>query len=117
MAQSTEEIVEQARKLGRMLAENDRVQAFRQARQEVERDADAKKLLADYEDRSRKIHQLTVENKPIEAEDKRALADLESRLVASDLLQTLVRTQADYVEVMRKVHTAIDAHGQADAPG
>lgn len=103
-----QDLLNQARALGEALAAHPTVQAYYRAQQAVRSDASARRLLQDYQAQLDRLHTLEAEQKPIEVADKHRLRDLETQVAGHDALKTLMRTQADYVDLMSRVNRAID---------
>lgn len=103
-----QELLEQARKLGEMLAASPRVAAFVAAREAVDADPAAGRLLGEFAAQSERIRRLELERKPIEVADKHKLADLERQIAGHEALKRLMRAQADYVDLMNRVHRAME---------
>ncbi|GMU84169.1 MAG: hypothetical protein AMXMBFR47_40390 [Planctomycetota bacterium] len=101
-------LLDQARALGRSIAAHPRVKAFLDARDQIGRDPAAQKMLVDYQQAVEKIHQLEAENKPIEVGDKHRVRDLEAQMSGNEAIKALMRSQADYVELMTQVNRAME---------
>jgi cell fate (sporulation/competence/biofilm development) regulator YlbF (YheA/YmcA/DUF963 family) len=102
-----QDIIRLAQELGNRIAEHSRTKSFVAAAQQVEQDKDASEILHQYEQALGRIQQLEAEGKPIEVADKHAVRELEGKLRSNDTLKNLMKTQADYMELMRQVDTAI----------
>ncbi|TWT43730.1 hypothetical protein RAS1_01290 [Phycisphaerae bacterium RAS1] len=107
--QGIENLLDQARRLGQSIAQNERVQAFFAARDAVHHDPSAQALLKDYMSHVDKLRGLEAGGKPIEVADKHRLGELEQAMAHNDPLKDLMRTQADYVELMTRVNQALEA--------
>lgn len=101
-------LLDQARTLGRAIAAHPRIKAFLEARDQIGRDPAAQKILGTYQQAMEKLQQLEAENKPIEVADKHKIRDLEAEMSANDAIKALMRTQADYVELMTQVNRAME---------
>ena len=112
-----ESIINHATQLGQLLARHERVKSFLAAQKELESDADATKILIEYQQQVQKIQAQTEENKPIEVDDKRRLEQLQGKLVANEVLKKLTAAQADYVQLMNQVNSAIESHLQREQKG
>lgn len=112
-----EDILELASKLGKRIAGDERTQAFTRARQALDANIEARQMLADYEQTQRKVAQLEASGKPIEPDDKRKLVELHTKVVGNEVLKTLLKSQADFLQMMTLVSQKIDsiALGQGDA--
>ena len=105
-----EAIIQLAERLGKAVADSPQAAALRQAREELDKHADLIQLLKDYQEQADKVGNLEEQNAPIEVEDKQKLRDLREKLLASDAFKKLTVAQVDYVDLMRKVNTAIQKH-------
>ena len=103
-----QELLEQARALGRSIADHAHVQAFMTARKKVDNDADAQRLLKEYSAQARHIRELEVQQRPVEVADKQKLARCEQQMASNDALKELMRAQADYVALMNQVNRAME---------
>lgn len=101
------EIIDQARKLGSMIAQSTQAAKLREAKEALHKDAAATTLLGDYQKQAMKVGQLEEQNKPIEVEDKRKLQELQSKLVSMDVFKKFTAAQVEYIDVMRKVNEAL----------
>jgi cell fate (sporulation/competence/biofilm development) regulator YlbF (YheA/YmcA/DUF963 family) len=101
------EIIEQAGRLGGMIAKSMQATKLREAKEALHKDAAATALLADYQKQAMKVGQLEEQNKPIEVEDKRKLQELQSKLVSMDVFKKFTATQVEYIDLMRKVNEAL----------
>lgn len=107
-----QEIIADAAALGKKIAEHPRSKAFFDAARAVAADADAQKMLRAYQDAADKLQQHEASGKPIEADDKRRLATLQSDMIGNEKLKMMMKAQADYLELMTRVQQAIDAATQ-----
>jgi len=107
-------IVELARQLGKRMASHERTILLKNAQKKLNGDDKAKELMEQYRKQSERIGQLEQEQKPIEVADKHKLRELEQKLSTNDTIADLIRRQADFVEMMRKVKNAIDNELQVE---
>jgi cell fate (sporulation/competence/biofilm development) regulator YlbF (YheA/YmcA/DUF963 family) len=110
-----QELVRDARALGEKLAANPRVKAYFAAQRAVQEDAAAQALLQEYSAHGEHLRQLEAAQKPVEVADKHKMQDLENRVRATESLKELMRTQADYIELMNRVNTAMSEPLNASA--
>jgi cell fate (sporulation/competence/biofilm development) regulator YlbF (YheA/YmcA/DUF963 family) len=103
-----DEVLRQAKSLGQALAAHPRVAAYIAAQAAVHRDSAARSLLSDYDRHVQHVHSLEVEGKPIEVADKHKLRDLQSGMAGNESLKQLMRTQADYLELMNRIHDVLE---------
>jgi cell fate (sporulation/competence/biofilm development) regulator YlbF (YheA/YmcA/DUF963 family) len=111
-----EEILGQARRLGKLIAQHSRTRAMQQASAALRADADARSLLDEHHRQAEHIRRLESEGRPIEVADKHKLADLEIKVAANPLIMKLMKAQADYVELMQAVNSAIGSQMGPETP-
>lgn len=104
-----DQLLEKATALGREVAADERVQALVAARKSIENDSEAQQLVQDHSDTVARIGKLKQEQKPIEPADKRKLAECEAALAAHPLFKELLKAQTNYLELINRVHQAIEA--------
>lgn len=102
-----EEILELAQKLGATLKNDSRFQALREAENKIEGDADARKLLDDFEAQTQKIMELERAMKPVEVGDKRHLREIHEKVAAHPLIKELVKARMEYADLMSRINRAI----------
>lgn len=107
--QRIDELLEKAHELGQAIAQHERVQTYFTAQQAVRDDPDAQRLLRNYGAHMQHLQQLEVQQQPIEAADRRKAADFETQIAGNDCIKAFMRAQADYVELMNRVNSAISA--------
>jgi len=109
-----DEILDLAGKLGKLIAADPRAKRMSDAHAALEESLDDKRLLSDYEKVQREIHTLEQAGKPIEPDDKRALADLHAKVAGSEVIKALIKAQVDYAELMQAVSQRIEQEATAD---
>ncbi len=107
-----DDIIAAAGELGKKIASHPRTRAFAATARAVATDAEAQALLKKYQDQADRIHQLEQSGRPVEPEDKRRLAALQSDLAVHEKLKEMMRCQADYLDLMNRINQAIDAAAQ-----
>ena len=112
-----DEILDLAEQLGKRIAADPRGQRMIEAQQAVTGNDEARQLLIDYEAAQKKLHELELQQKPIEPEDKRGLADLHAKVVGNDVIKALSKAQVDFAELMSAVSRRIEQHVQSGAAG
>jgi cell fate (sporulation/competence/biofilm development) regulator YlbF (YheA/YmcA/DUF963 family) len=101
------ELLKAAGDLGKLISGQESFRRLRDAEAAVQKDAGTRKLLEDFEKHRAKIEQLESEKKPVEVEDKHEMKRLSDAVHDNARLHELVRAQADYMEMMKKVNDAI----------
>ncbi len=108
-----EDILDLASRLGKQIAADPRGKQMAEARAALEGSLEDRQLLDDYEKQQKKVHELEVGGKAIEPEDKRCLADLHAKVVASPVIKDLLKAQADYVTLMTMVSQRMEQEALA----
>jgi cell fate (sporulation/competence/biofilm development) regulator YlbF (YheA/YmcA/DUF963 family) len=103
-----DEILQLAAKLGATIGNDPKGRAMAEARAQLERSSTDRQLLADYESTQQKLHNLEASGTPIEPDDKRRFADLHGRMISSPAIKSLLKAQADYMELMTVVSQTIE---------
>jgi cell fate (sporulation/competence/biofilm development) regulator YlbF (YheA/YmcA/DUF963 family) len=104
-----QDILDLAHRLGKAIAAHPRYVTLQEARKKARSDAQASRLLKDFQEHARLIARKEAEQKPIEVDEKHKLADLQERIASHDLLKDLMRLQADFSEMMSRVNHAMAA--------
>jgi cell fate (sporulation/competence/biofilm development) regulator YlbF (YheA/YmcA/DUF963 family) len=113
MPESFDDILADARALGKKIAAHPRTKDFLAAARAVAEDREAQNDLKAYQDAVTRIRTLEAQGKPIEPEDKRKAADAERQVAANEKLKAMMKFQADYLELMHRINTAIEESSQA----
>ncbi len=103
-----DKILELAGQLGELIAADPRGERMANAQARLQGSADDRQNLAEYETKQRALHELQVQGKPIEPEDKRALADLHAKVVGSEAIKELSKAQMDFAELMSAISKRIE---------
>ncbi|MFC1479012.1 YlbF family regulator [Planctomycetota bacterium] len=99
-----------AEELGEYIENTEIFKQYKRIHEELISDEDAKKLLQEHQGMFMKIYTLEREGKPIEAEDKHALQEIQERLHQNDMLQEYAAVQADFQDMMNKITNGIYTH-------
>jgi len=101
------QILELADKLGKEIHQSAQASALRESKKELDQHKDILDVIQAYQEQLDKVHKLEQENKPIEVPDKHRLQELHDKLVASEVFKKYTAAQLEYVDLMRKVNTAL----------
>jgi len=105
---TTQEVLEAARRLGRLLREHEARQRLAEVSQALEADADATRLAREYDEHLQMIADKERRGSPIEVEDKRKTESLRQRVASHPLLQRVQMVQMDYMDLVRKVDALVE---------
>jgi cell fate (sporulation/competence/biofilm development) regulator YlbF (YheA/YmcA/DUF963 family) len=113
-------ILEQATKLGEMLASDPRFTKLRELESDVLKDPEKRRLLEDYEKSRVTLELKQREFHPISPEEKKAHAEITKKVHGVPALLELARAQADYAQMMdqvnRTIHEKLRAGMEAEGP-
>ena len=102
-----DDIIPLAQKLGAAIAQSPQAVNLRAARKAVDGQPEVRKLMEDLHKQSEKLVALERENKPVEVEDKHQLQEINDKLVANEVFKKYTVAQVEYVDLMRKVNSAV----------
>lgn len=104
---STQEILDDARKLGEKIAEHDTTRKLERALKALDADTKAQRALNDYHRHIQAIAEKEQQGKPIEVADKKKLTELQNVVVTNAALRDFQVAQMDYMDLLRKVDEAM----------
>lgn len=121
---SEQDILEQASKLGELLAEHDAAKKLESATKAFEADVNSQRAMTDYQRYAQALQQKAQSGGAIEVEDKAKLEELQQAVITNPHLANMQKAEMDYLDLLRKVDSAIvgaggaaaDAMKQAPAP-
>ncbi|MFK7788294.1 MAG: YlbF family regulator [Phycisphaeraceae bacterium] len=108
---SEQDILEQATKLGELIAEHDAAKKMESATKAFEADVTSQRAMADYQRYAQTLQQKAQTGGAIEVEDKRKLEELQQAVITNPLLANMQRAEMDYLDLLRKVDGAIVGSG------
>lgn len=109
------DILEQATKLGELIAEHEATQKLESAAKAFEADAASQQALSEYQRFAQTLQQKAQQGGAIEVEDKQKLEQMQQAVIANPLLANMQRAEMDYLDLLRKVDGAITSAGGAAA--
>ena len=104
---TTQEILEAARQLGKLIAQHDTAKKFEEALRKLQGDIEAQRVLTDYNRHLQKLGEKEAEGKPIEVADKQQLEKLQSAVIRNPTLRDFQVRQMDHLDLMRRVDEAM----------
>lgn len=110
---SEKDILEQATKLGELLAGHDALKQLASATKAFEADINSQRAMTDYQRFAQSLQEKAQQGGAIEIEDKRKLEDLQQAVITNPLLANMQRAEMDYLDLLRKVDGAIVGAGGA----
>jgi len=124
MAVDTPQIMEEAEKLGRIVAQHPAVARYKAAQKAVADDPEAGRLLADMDRQIEALARQEQAGLPITDAQRSALEASQNRVVSHLKIKNWNMAQVDFVDLLRKISQTIQrqlgdqpAAGSAPAPG
>jgi cell fate (sporulation/competence/biofilm development) regulator YlbF (YheA/YmcA/DUF963 family) len=115
MAVDTQQLMDEAEKLGKLVAQHPAVERYKSAQKSVSEDAEASRLLADFERNLAKLDQQAQAGMPVTDAQRDQLEALQSRIVSHIKVKALNMAQVEFVDLLRKITQTIQKP-LADAP-
>ena len=117
MPADTQEILAEADKLGNLVAQHPAVAKYKQAQRSVAEDADASRLLAEFERTLETLARQEQTGMPVTDAQRQKLESLQSQLMSHIKVKALNMAQVDFVDLLRKVNQTIQGKLIDVAPG
>ncbi len=110
---TTAQIIEQATALGTLVSQHPATVAYQETVKKLEADLDAQRLMNDYNRQLQTLGEKESKGEPIEVEDKKKIGDLQSQIALNPILSKMQLVQMDYIDLMRKVESAMSMAASA----
>src|SRR5881227_177639 len=112
------EIIQTAQKLGDLVAQHPAVAKFKQAQKAVAEDAEASRLLSEFDRQLETLGRQEQSGMPVTDAQRQQLESLQSRIVSHIKVKALNLAQVDFMDLLRKVSQTWQGPLAADrAPG
>jgi cell fate (sporulation/competence/biofilm development) regulator YlbF (YheA/YmcA/DUF963 family) len=115
MAVDTQQILDEADKLGQMLKDHPTVEKYKQAQKSVAEDPEAGRLLAEFDRQLEALGRLEQSGVQITDAQRMQLESLQSRIVSHIKIKNLNLAQVEFVDLLRKVTQSYQRY-LSDAP-
>jgi cell fate (sporulation/competence/biofilm development) regulator YlbF (YheA/YmcA/DUF963 family) len=106
MPVDTQQILQAAEKLGQMLKEHPAVERFKSAQKSVAEDAEASRLLAEFERGLEALGRQEQQGRPATDAQKMQLEALQSKIVSHIKIKNLNMAQLEFTDLLRKIGEA-----------
>lgn len=121
MASDTQQVLELAEKLGKLIAEHPAVEKYRQAQKSLSEDPDAARLMSDFDQQLMQLAQQEQSGQPITNAQRQKLESIQTLLASNLRVKALSIAQYDLSDLLRKVSQAwqrpvAEAQGRDRAP-
>lgn len=117
MPVETQQILDEAEKLGRLVAQHPAVARFKQAQKAVADDPEAGRLLGEFDRTLDALGRQEQSGLPVSDAQRMQLESLQGRIVSHLKIKALNMAQVDFVDLLRKVTQTIQKPVMADAQG
>src|SRR5215210_2052196 len=107
MAVDTDQIVQEAEKLGQLVAQHPAVARYKQAQRAVAEDPEAGRLLADFDRQLETLGRQEQSGMPVTDAQRMGLESLQSRIISHIKIKALNMAQVEFVDLLRKVTQTI----------
>ena len=107
MAVDTQQILDAAETLGKMVAEHPAVARYQQAQKSVADDAEATRMLTDFDKALEKLGRQEQSGMPVTEAQQQQLQAMQSRIVSHIKVKALNMAQVDFIDLLRKVNQMI----------
>lgn len=115
MPVDTQQIMDEAEKLGRLVAQHPAVERYKQAQRAVAEDAEASRLLADFERTLAKLDQQAQSGLQVTDAQRDQLEAMQGRIVSHIKVKALNMAQVEFVDLLRRITQTIQKP-LSDAP-
>jgi cell fate (sporulation/competence/biofilm development) regulator YlbF (YheA/YmcA/DUF963 family) len=119
MPVDTQQIMDEATKLGELVAQHPAVARYKEARKGVEQDPDANRLLAEFDRQIEALSRQQASGMQITDAQQQSLEALQSKIVSHLKIKALNLAQVDFIDLLRKITQTIQRplNLQEGAPG
>ena len=107
MAVDTDQIMQEAEKLGQLVAQHPAVGRYKQAQRSVAEDPEAGRLLADFDRQLETLGRQEQAGMPVSDAQRMQLESLQSRIISHIKIKALNMAQVEFVDLLRKITQTI----------
>ena len=107
MPVDTQQILDEAEKVGRMVADHPAVEKYRNAQKAVAEDPEASRALAEFERQLETLGRQEQAGMPVTDAQRQTLEQLQSRIISNIKVKALNMAQVDFIDLLRKVTQTI----------
>ncbi len=116
MPVETDQIIQEAEKLGQLVAQHQAVARYKQAQKSVAEDPEAGRLLADFDRQLETLGRQEQAGMPVTDAQRMQLESLQSRIISHIKIKNLNMAQVEFVDLLRRVTQTIQRQ-VVDVPG
>ncbi|HSU65376.1 MAG TPA: YlbF family regulator [Tepidisphaeraceae bacterium] len=117
MPVDTQQIMDEATKLGDIVAQHPAVSRYKDARKAIEQDPDANRLLSEFDRQIEALQRQQQAGMPVTDAQQQSLEALQSRIVSHLKIKALNLAQVEFVDLLRRITQTIQSRlNLQDAP-
>jgi cell fate (sporulation/competence/biofilm development) regulator YlbF (YheA/YmcA/DUF963 family) len=109
MPVDTQQIMDEAGKLSDLVAQHPAITRYKDARRAVEQDADATRLLSEFDRQLESLGRQQQAGMPVTDAQQQALEALQSRIVSHLKIKALNLAQVEFVDLLRRITQTIQS--------
>jgi cell fate (sporulation/competence/biofilm development) regulator YlbF (YheA/YmcA/DUF963 family) len=107
MPVDTQQIMDEASKLGDVVAQHPAVTRYKDARKAIEQDPEANRLLSEFDRQIESLNRQQQSGMPVTDAQQQALETLQSRLVSHLKIKAFNMAQVEFIDLLRKITQTI----------
>src|SRR5436190_5115105 len=107
MAVDTDQIIQEAEKLGQLVSQHPAVARYKQAQKAVSEDPEAGRLLADFDRQLETLGRQEQSGMPVTDAQRMQLESLQGRIISHLKIKALNLAQVEFVDLLRKITQTI----------
>jgi cell fate (sporulation/competence/biofilm development) regulator YlbF (YheA/YmcA/DUF963 family) len=116
MASDTQQIMDEAEKLSKLVADHPSLAKYKAAQKAVTDDADASRLLSDFDRQIETLARQEQSGMPITDAQRHQLEGLQSKIISHIKIKNLNLAQVEFIDLLRRINQTIQ-RPLADASG
>ena len=116
MAVETDQIIQEAERIGQLVAQHPAVARYKQAQKSVAEDPEAGRLLADFDRQLETLARQEQAGMPVTDAQRMGLESLQGRIISHIKIKNLNMAQVEFVDLLRRVTQTIQRQVM-DVPG
>ncbi len=117
MPVDTDQIMQEAEKLGQLVAQHPAIARYKQAQKAVAEDPEAGRLLADFDRQLETLGRQEQSGMPVTDAQRMQLESLQGRIISHIKIKALNMAQVEFVDLLRKVTQTIQRPLSDQPPG
>jgi len=107
MPVDTQQLMDEAEKLGQLVAQHPTIARYKQAQKSLTDDAEANRLLADFERQIETLGRQEQAGMPVTDAQRMQLESLQGRIVSNLKIKAWNQAQVEFVDLLRKISQTI----------